>query len=395
VLGRIIYLFLCLHAAFYINYYIQTGVLTQRLTSSRVVILGVSALLGITLLTTTALSLVRRYSYRIFFITHLLVALAVPPMIFFHVHHARVYMVESLLVFIVDLAVRKLTTTTAAASLELIHGTNMVKIVAKVPERFISRFTDYPGSHVYVSIPVASRSGSLKVLYEFMFNPFTVASVDGDAEALTLVARQMKGPMSRAFSNLAKLSASGSRVPLSMEGPYGSSRHFAGLFGSQANRVLLVAGGVGATFILPIYQYITTENPAARVDMIWAVREAGEATLATLGSEKSILDDDRVQLFLTGSMAGSSSAIGTSGATAGDVELNQLPSNQKVEIAKNLHNKRPDFHRIVDQVFQGNEDRVAVLVCGSEGMARELRGHVAKWVRKGREVWWHNENFSW
>ncbi|ETS76287.1 hypothetical protein PFICI_11674 [Pestalotiopsis fici W106-1] len=375
VIGRIIYLLLCLHGAFYTNYYIQTGVLMQRLTSSKVVILGVLALFGMTALTTTAFGLIRTYSYRMFFITHLLVALALPPMIYFHVHHARAYMIQSLVVFLVDLAARKFTTTTAAATLELIPGTNLVKIVSKVPEKFISRFVDFPASHVYLSIPAASRSGSLKMLYEFMFNPFTVASVNENSQELTLVARQLKGPMSRAFINLANLSSSGSKVPLSIEGPYGSSRYCLGNF--QADRVLLVAGG-------------TTET-TARVDVIWALRTPGEATWATLNTEKSILEDERVQLFLTGEMFESSSNGGS-----GDVEMEQLPRRERNRRPSQRSSRRPDFQRIVDEFFRkGQEDRVAVFVCGSEGMARELRGHVGTWVKKGREVWWHNENFSW
>lgn len=391
VLGRITYFLLCLHGAFYVNYYIQTGVLTQKLTSSKVVILGVAALLGMTLLTTTAFSWVRKYSYRLFFVTHFLVALALPPMIFFHVHHARVYMVESLAVFIVDLGARKLTTTTAEARLELVHGTNLIKIIAKVPRKFASRFRDFPGSHVYVNIPTASRSGSLKMLYEFMFNPFTVAAVNEDSQELTLVARQLKGPMSRAFGNLANISASGRKVPLSIEGPYGSSKYFPSHVASQADRVLLVAGGVGATFILPIYQYIAAEHPAIRIDVIWAVRHAGEGTWATSGTEKSILDDERVQLFLTGNIFDSSSV------TPEGVELADLRGNERQGKRRTKHNaKRPDLRKIVNDVFrQDQETRVAVLVCGSEGMAQELRGYVGDWAMKGRVVWWHNENFSW
>lgn len=254
VIGRIIYFLLILHGAFYANYYVQTGILMQKLTTSKVVILGVLALMGMTALTTTAISVIRTFSYRVFFITHLLVALALPPMIYFHVHHARVVMIQSLVVFLIDLGARKFTTATTASTLELIPGTNLVKIVSKVPEKFISRFADFPASHVYLSIPAVSRSGSLKMLYEFMFNPFTIASVDESNQELTLVARQLKGPMSRAFADLANLSASGNKVPLSMEGPYGSSRYCLGTF--KADRVLLVAGGVGATYIMPLFQYI-------------------------------------------------------------------------------------------------------------------------------------------
>ncbi|KAH6653796.1 ferric reductase like transmembrane component [Truncatella angustata] len=392
VLGRIVYFLLCLHGALYTNYYIQTGVLTQKLTSSRVAILGLSALLGMTILMTTSLSFIRNYSYRVFFIVHLAVALALPPFIWFHVHHARVYMAESLVVFIIDLAARKLTTTTAPATLELIHGTDLIKINIKTTQKFVSRFADFPGSHVYVNIPVASRSGSFKMLYEFMFNPFTVAAVSEESQELTLVARKLKGPISHAFDNLARISASGSNAPLSIEGPYGSSKYFADLVGVKADRILFVAGGVGATFIMPIYQYIATENPAARIDLVWAVREAGEATWATTGNEKSILDDDRVQLYLTGNVFNSASRIADD-----EVEMDNLHRDtMRNKHMPNQSTKRPDLKKIVDDVFrQGQEDRVAVLVCGSEAMARELRGYVGAWVRKGREVWWHNENFSW
>lgn len=392
VLGRITYFLLCLHGAFYLNYYIQTGVFIARLTTSSVAILGFTALLSITLLTTTALGFIRQYSYRIFFITHLMVALALPPLIYFHVHHARVYMVESLVVFLVDLAARKLTTTTAPATLEAIHGTNLIKITAKVPEKFISRFRDFPGSHVYMSIPVASRSGSLQILYEFMFNPFTVAAVDESSQELSLVARQLNGPLSRRLGALADISATQVQVPLCIEGPYGSSKHFSELMGHHADRVLLVAGGVGATFIVPIYQYITSEKPSARADLVWAVHEAGEAIWASSGTEKSIIDDDRVQLFLTGDAFDSDL-----GAEIDEVELETLHKDDRRNKHVPNHNaNRPDLRKIVDDIFrQGQEDRVAVLVCGPEGMARELRGYVGDWVKRGREVWLHNENFSW
>lgn len=304
-------------------------------------------------------------------------------------------MIESLVVFIVDLAARKLTTASAEAELQLIQGTNLIKIAAKVPGNFADRFRDFPGSHVYVSIPVASRSGSFKMLYEFMFNPFTVAAVNENSQELTLVARQLKGPMSRTFGDLASRSMSGIKVPLSIEGPYGSSRYLPSLIASQVDRVLLVAGGVGATFIMPIYQYLASELPTVRIDLVWAIREAGEATWASSGTEKSILDDDRIQLFLTGNIFNSSSNAGN--AENSEIEMERIPRSRGQGKTKISHNaKRPDFQKIVDDVFRHDQgERIAILVCGSDNMARELRRHVGIWVKKGREVWWHNENFSW
>jgi len=60
--------------------------------------------------------------------------------------------------------------------------------------------------------------------------------------------------------------------------------------------------------------------------------------------------------------------------------------------------RRPDLRKIVDDTFRhGSADgeRVAVLVCGPAGMARELRAHVGAWVARGRDVWFHDEGFGW
>jgi hypothetical protein len=57
--------------------------------------------------------------------------------------------------------------------------------------------------------------------------------------------------------------------------------------------------------------------------------------------------------------------------------------------------KRPDWARLVDDVFRlGGEERVAVLVCGPHGMARDVRAEVDRWVARGRAVLWHDETFG-
>src|SRR4051794_14070683 len=75
VLGRIIYGLFAVHAALYLNYFIATGVLAEKLQSSSVVISGILAFLCLSVLMTTTLAPLRRFSYRLFFITHLGAAL--------------------------------------------------------------------------------------------------------------------------------------------------------------------------------------------------------------------------------------------------------------------------------------------------------------------------------
>ncbi|KAH8673321.1 ferric reductase like transmembrane component [Xylariales sp. PMI_506] len=397
-LGRTIYFLLCLHGIFYINYWIQMNNLASNLVRP-IVVIGVGSLTAMTLLYTTALSFVRQYSYRVFFITHLLVAMALPPAIFFHVHHARVYMTEALVIFLIDIGARRWTMIKADAKLDLIPGTNLIKVAGGVPANVADRFRDHPGAHVFVSLPPESRPSSNPLspshsLYEFVYNPFTVGMVTDQSEVV-LVARHLKGPLTGTLAKYASASPP-RKVTLHFEGPYGVATRLPKLVGSGIDRVLLVAGGVGSTFILPIYQYIINENPAAKVDMVWAVRDAAEATWPASGIEKSVLDDDKIRLFLTGDILASASSS-ASASNGGDVELDQMhkdPKRNKYAVDRNR--KRPDLKKIVDDVFrEGHEDRVAVLVCGPERMARELRGYVGEWVKRGREVWWHNESFSW
>ncbi|KAI1385393.1 metalloreductase Fre8 [Hypoxylon trugodes] len=355
VLGWVVYLLLFAHACLYLNFYIQEGILAERLVRL-IPALGVAGFIGMSLMNTTALKTIRQYSYRVFFLTHLTVALLLPPAIFFHSHHGgRQYVVEALLFFLIDIAKRKIDTVTAPAVLELIPGTSLIKIVFSIPSQKISRFRKYPGMHVYLSIPPGSRrsagiSAATYLLFEATFNPFTIASVDEESGDLTLVAKRQKGPMTKALVRCAADSLAATKIPLSL---------------------------------------IATENPAAKVQMVWAVRGAGDATWSTA---EGILDDDNIQLYLTGNILENTS----------DVTTGLTDDNEAVELEDSMYanrgeiRKRPNLRKIVDDIFrQGVEDRVAVLVCGPEEMARELRSYVGTWVHKGRDVWWHNENFAW
>lgn len=259
VLGWVIYFLLIAHACLYLNFYVHEGILAERLVRL-VPALGLAGLIGMSLMNATALRAIRKFSYRVFFITHLAVAMLLPPAIFFHSHHGgRQYVVEALLVFFIDLIKRKIDTVTAPATLELIPGTSLIKIVTNIPPKKLDRFRKYAGMHVYLSIPTAARrsASAAFLLFEFAFNPFTIAAMDDESGDLTLVARRQKGPMTKTLAEFAENGVSSIKIPLSIEGPYGCASHFPNLAGPEFDRVLLVAGGVGATFILPLYRYVS------------------------------------------------------------------------------------------------------------------------------------------
>lgn len=79
-LGRISYWFITLHGVLYLNYYIQSGGF-QATLFRLVPALGMLGLFCMTLLNATSLNMIRHLSYRLFFITHILVALVVPLII--------------------------------------------------------------------------------------------------------------------------------------------------------------------------------------------------------------------------------------------------------------------------------------------------------------------------
>ena len=66
------------------------------------------------------------------------------------------------------------------------------------------------------------------------------------------------------------------------------------------------------------------------------------------------------------------------------------------EMKKIIRRGRPDLKVLVDEIFGDNRvERVAVLVCGPVEMGRALRREVGKWVSRGKEVFWHDEQFWW
>ncbi|KAL7797232.1 hypothetical protein V8C37DRAFT_370409 [Trichoderma ceciliae] len=411
LLGRIIYILVILHVIFYNNFFILSGIWLKRFFAP-VVFCGVVASLGFDGLIGTALVRVRHYSYRLFFITHLGVALFAPVLLFFHAHSARIYAAESIVVFLVDLAVRKVGITHAASTLETIPGTNLVKISAPMSAQKIEEFRSRPGSHIYLSLPPKGRTSkypaSKSFIFDLLFNPFTVASASEDSQSITLVARKQTGPMTNILSQFAATSPTTSspednKITLAIEGPHGAiGKHFHRLLAWGAARILLIAGGVGATFTLPLYHALQRDLPSAHAQFVWAIRSAGDATWAVTGngSEKSLLDDDNVHIYLTENIGTSNDVNDSAGnhhRRDGSIELeNVVRGSRQQRTATGNNRRRPDIQKIVDDVFRhGIDEKVAVLVCGPEEMTREVRQRIGPWVIKGREVWWHNESFGW
>jgi NAD(P)H-flavin reductase len=347
---------------------------------------------------------VRSWSYRVFFFMHYLAVRVIPPLLFFHAPSARVYLIEAVVFHVVDLVARRRRTVFAAsATLKTVPGTSLVRIDAVLPPSRPPEFQEQPGSHVLIRIPASSRvsPGLKEYLSALSSNPFTVSSIDTDSGTISLIARKRTGPLTTYLSTLSSSShqeiTTKMTTTLDIQGPYGViGRSLPSLLTGGYDRILLFAGGVGATFALPVYRAIFHDNPAAQVTFIWAVRSAAEATWAvdtsttgpstdTPRSLSSILDDDNVQLFLTGDMG---------------IAARDGPGMEMADLRRSSggggNRKRPDVGRIIDETFRkGREESVAVMVCGPMGMAADVRARVKPWAMKGRRVWWHSEAFGW
>jgi len=167
------------------------------------------------------------------------------------------------------------------------------------------------------------------------------------------------------------------------------------------DRILLVAGGVGATFILPIYQSLKDQldsdpGSSSKLTFIWSMRSAAEASWAVDPNKRSIVNtDENIEVFVTRGKFDDVDNTREAVSEEGTIELDDLNQVEESIKVRGGHH-RPHLQKIVDDTFShGKEERVAILVCGPAEMAKELRVHVGDWVQKGRYVWWHDESFGW
>ncbi|KAH8593927.1 hypothetical protein B0O99DRAFT_626442 [Bisporella sp. PMI_857] len=393
ILGRIIWLLLLSHGAWYINFFIQKGILLEKLTGSPAVIIGVVAIISMNVLASTSLAAVRRWNYRVFFLIHLILGVTLPPLLFFHASHMRVYLVEALALFLIDIACRKLNTVTGFAVITQVPHTKLVKLQIKLPETKLAKMKAAPGQHVYLSIPPESipPHKSAPSIHDILYNPFTIADVSG--KDITLVIRTLRGPTTNALNALTTLPKA--HPPINIEGPYGSIKKFPNL--AAYDRILLVGGGVGATYVLPIYRELQDQlqdcgKSPDHVTLVWSMRSAAESAWA-VDQETPLENDDNLRIYMT--RTASDQHRDEIAPTDGSVELEAIPLVEEPALKLSGRNERPDLKKIVDEVFRfGLEERVAVLVCGPTKMARELREHVGEWVSRGREVFWHDEGFD-
>jgi hypothetical protein len=440
ILGRITFFLFLLHTAFYLNFFVLSGFLAKRIKDWDV-IWGLISIILFSAISTTALGFVRRRNYRVFYISHIAIANFIIVPLYLHVSHIRIYVYEVIAVEALHLIFRALRLKMYQGTIRLLPGTNLVQVRIPLPQNS-GALTWKPGQHVYLSRP--QSTGKAPRWYDQWLminktNPFTIASLPSKDKELLLVARTLNGntkylgelahSLSQGGSNVPMLPTAGGDIPilpLALEGPYGASTRLPDL--SEYDRVLLVAGGVGATFIIPIYRNILEyHNPTpagTQMRCIWAVQKLAETQWA-FSADCSPEDEDagarangngllhgpsNVEVYVTRpsgqNMHVDASASGVFAVDDDDEEgeaiemqendqlLSMEEQMEKPRKGMSIKSGRPDLSIVVDEVFSKGL-RTAVICCGPKRLTDDLRRSVEAWVKNGHDVFWYDETFGW
>ena len=384
-LGRIIATLMSVHATLYLNFYVQNSLLIKRIQDIDV-ILGLTAISTALLINTTALSILRTWSYRMFFYLHVILSLTILPVLYFHVSYLRAYILEAGAIYIILIIQRNIDQSPANATIKRLPSTTLISITVPLPKSLATR-NFISGQHIYLGFP--SLPQKLRI------NPFSIANPHPNADKkLHLVVRAMNGTTAM-LADLAKVPQP---VPLLIEGPYGSAKYFPDL-ASNYDRVLLVAGGVGATFTLPIYRDLLSKGKGSMVKFVWSVKSEADAHwgVEALKVQNEGTLPEGFELYVSRK----ATSIGSRrGKRDESIELQEREGllGEEASMEENIRKGRPDIPAIVDEIFalsRGGEERVAVLVCGPSGLGASVREEVGRWVARGRDVFWHAEEFGW
>lgn len=385
------------------------------------VILGLVAVVLYAGMGGMALGVVRRWNYRAFVLVHVVVALVVLPVMWGHVSHLRVYVVEAVGFWVVGTALRGLGTRTVEARVRR-RGEGMVEVVVDGRQLSGAGWGPWsrgwvPGQHVYLAV-----EGMGRLPTAMGRNPYSIASLQGDGK-LSCMVRVMGGNTKWLVGK-----EDGKRL-IRLEGPYGRTDHLERLL--ECDRVLLIAGGVGATFIMPLLRGLNTTRVDSvggpKVEAVWAVKHVDEVqwSLEGLAAE----EQDALQKVLTvnltreapdgntGSNAGKPNGISNGSGPSiegdeadeeepardegvemqsllkGDAESNRLEHDLSSKLS--VQEGRPDVRKLVDQVFSHSSiERIAVYICGPKSMGDRVRTEVGSYVARGRDVVFWNEEFG-
>ncbi|KAK9474212.1 ferric reductase NAD binding domain-containing protein [Dipodascopsis tothii] len=346
--------------------------------------------------------LLRHFGYEIFVISHTVAGLLFLVTIYFHSEeNVKPYVVSSTLIAGLDRTSRWVKGFYLRQQATVIALPDAIELNVRC-----TKYRWKAGSHIFVRIPKA-RFGQ--------WHPFTIASVsslDGSAEEnMRLLIRPRKGITKR----LAKLA--GQTVAVHVDGFYGGNYRDL----SQFRSVILIAGGSGASFTVPLaisQCHRESEKPSTdgrRLRFVFMVQRPEHvdwyrSDLRTISNEFEVdiyvtrasleelpRDDITFEPINSASDSGNTSDHSVTSEknelVLQDSSVDQpMPSRLRRGCIR-YHSGRPDIYNILDDFTNAAEhdETVAVAACGALSLADTVRRFDA---RSSRPMYIYTEQFD-
>ncbi|KZT74826.1 hypothetical protein DAEQUDRAFT_659508 [Daedalea quercina L-15889] len=423
------------HTFPFIVYHIWYGDMMEQWRTDLDYWTGVAALIPQAWLTFMSFGPIRNRYYEFFKSTHYLAALVFVLFLFFHCDFRLSswdYFIATGCLYVSSLLFSQIRTffaygTSHKAHLAIIPG-EMIQVtipVRKAASAIPVNMTWGPGQHMFVrflGLGWCSISS----------HPFTISSLppahDSKEEpVLKFVVRPGSGVTAKLYQ-LAKTSP-GLGVHVTLDGPYGGMSRSLERF----DRVLVVAGGSGAGFTLPVIEAVLRSNvtragvgtgdekhsgrSATQLRVVVTTRDARArdwytaelaALLAAYGTRAGGGEDALVHatVYLTGLAAADASIpsllAGRSSSSEDGDKDKQLTEPSVAAAGIAWHDGRPDLPALVNTCARAGGGAMAVTVCGPANMQYDVRNAaaavqsavVANGSGGASEVYMHTEPFA-
>ena len=296
-IARTMWLTATIHMGFWFHSWSRYGYIEHQLKHDEVVKYGFSSWCVLTFIVLTSAAPIRNLGYEFFVIQHLVSFVGLTSVIWFHVPAKLkqwVWLSIGLLIF--DRVIRYAWAT--FANLSIFHRSTDRKHRLWANR---ATFTPLPGDITRIKIddPVVSWKPGQHVFFTchsvlpLQSHPFTIASIPADNK-MEFVVRAEKGGTRRFHSyasehknvlNTGSTALTKGDLTAFIDGPYGSMRTL-----RQFDSVVLLAGGMGATFMMPCLRDIvaawkteasqrsksTRLAAVRRVRFIWVIRSLSQ-----------------------------------------------------------------------------------------------------------------------
>jgi Ferric reductase like transmembrane component/FAD-binding domain len=380
----------------------------MRFLSSKVILLGILALISYTAIYVTSIGWVRRLWYETFLGLHVLFQVLALSLLFFHHPNSRPYVLVSLVIWCLDRVVCRMLVSSKrlVATLQQASDQKTTLIFCDIPlspSRFGVRTSICkgwkPGQHVFISVP------SLGWRHKLQAHPFTIASPAPPSQMkkgswpLQLIIRSQDG-FSKELLEYARFHQ---HCDVHLDGPYGSSDALEAV--ESADRVCFVAGGSGIAVTYPLSWASQVADHAGGMASARTLYDNGFRRGPHDLTYCKLDDSERFEhLWIRQDVSSDSWISYFPRLQAMRLRRETLEGQEVVHLITSkfetdgIHSLRPDVGaELHNWATAGTFKRqsLVVVVSGPEGLVRDVQNAAARLVRGGYNVDVHVEKFGW